>query len=455
MAGMSVSTGLISGIDYKTMISELMKVEANPQTLLRQQLSATQSDAAAYRAVNTRFDALRTAAAALTDATAWTSTKASSSDPSVTATASTGAATGSLSFTVTSLAATHSVYSTGSWATADTALNPTGPTTLTIAGVGVTLTAGQTVNDAVKAINASTAGVTAVAVDTGAGVRLQLTSKTSGAAGTFTVTGDVAVTALTTGADAKLRVGDATAGYDVTSSTNTFTDVLPGSTFTVSKKDAAATVTVAKDPDATATKVQSLVDAANSLLSAVSSYTDAESTSAILKGDSTLRGLSTQILSVVSSAVGGKSASTVGIELTRDGQLTFDKAVFTKALSSDPAATQALLSEKKIVSAGTDGISGNADDVTSPVGFAAQLEVLAKGASDSTTGSLVLLAKSGDSLAKDLEDRIAAWDIRLEMRKTTLTRQFTAMETALSSMQNQAAWLSSQIAGLPSWSSSK
>ncbi|MCZ2817832.1 flagellar filament capping protein FliD [Modestobacter sp. VKM Ac-2984] len=452
---MSVSTGLISGIDYKTMISELMKVEANPQTLLKQQLNATRSDAAAYRAVNTRFEALRTAAAALTDATAWTTTKASSSDTSVTATAATGAATGSLSFTVTSLAATHSVYSSDSWPTADTALDPAGPTTLTIGGVGVTLTAGQTVNDAVKAINASAAGVTAVAVDTGAGVRLQLTSKTSGAAGTFTVTGDVAVTELTTGANATLRVGTAAQGYDVTSSTNTFTDVLPGTTFTVSKKDAAATVTVTKDPDATAAKVQSFVDAANSLLSAVSSYTDAKSTSAVLKGDSTLRGLSTQILDVMSRAVGGKSASTVGIELTRDGQLTFDKAVFTKALSSDPAAAQALLTDKKIVSAGTDGISGNADDVTSPVGFAAQLEVLAKGASDSTNGSLVLLAKSGDSLAKDIEDRIAAWDIRLEMRKTTLTRQFTAMETALSSMQNQAAWLSSQIAGLPSWSSSK
>ncbi|MGY1843051.1 flagellar filament capping protein FliD [Modestobacter sp. SYSU DS0875] len=451
---MSVSTGLISGIDYSTMITQLMQVEANPQTLLKQQLSATQADAAAYRAVNTRFDALRTAAAALTADTAWTTTKASSSDTSVTASASAGAATGSLSFTVTSLAATHAVYSNGSWATADTALNASGPTTLTIGGVDVTLTAGKTVNDAVKAINDSTAGVTAVAVNTGDGVRLQLTSKTSGAGGVFTVSGDVPVSTLTTGTDAKLRVGDATTGYDVTSSTNTFTDVLPGTTFTVSKKDAAATVTVAKDPDATATKVQSLVDAANSLLSAVSSYTDAESTSAVLKGDSTLRGLSTQILDIVSRAVGGKSASTVGIELTRDGQLTFDKAVFTKALSSDPAAVQALLTEKKIVSAGTDGISGNADDVTSPVGFAAQLEVLAKGASDSTNGSLVLLAKSGDSLARDLEDRIAAWDIRLELRKTTLTRQFTAMETALSTMQNQASWLTSQIAGLPSWSSS-
>ncbi|GAA4748387.1 flagellar filament capping protein FliD [Modestobacter marinus] len=454
MAGMSVSTGLISGIDYKTMISQLMQVEANPQTLLKQQLSATNADAAAYRAVNTRFEALRTAAAALTADTAWTATKASSSDPSVTATAAAGATAGSLSFTVTSLATTHSVYSTGSWATADTALNATGPTTLTIGGVDVPLAAGQTLTDAVTAINESTAGVTAVAVDTGSGFRLQLTSQKSGAGGVFTVSGDVPVATLSSGTDAKLRVGDATAGYDVTSPTNTFTDVLPGTTFTVSKKDAAATVTVSKDPDATAAKVQTLVDAANALQSAITSYTDPKSSSATLKGDTTLRALSNRIAGVVSYAVGGVSASTVGIQLNRDGTFAFDKTVFTGALTADPAKVQKVFAESKVTSTGADGVSGNADDVSSPIGLAAQLEALAKGASDTTTGSLVLLATSEDAQAKDLQARIDAWDTRLALREQTITRQFTAMETALSTMQNQASWLSSQIAGLPSWSSS-
>ena len=55
MAGMSVSTGLVSGIDYDTMITQLMQVEANPQTLLKQQLSATTAESsdsiAARRAI--------------------------------------------------------------------------------------------------------------------------------------------------------------------------------------------------------------------------------------------------------------------------------------------------------------------------------------------------------------------------------------------------------------------
>ena len=58
--------GLASGLDTTSIITNLMKVEAKPQDLLRTQLSAAQAKATAYRAVNTRFDAVRTAAEALT-----------------------------------------------------------------------------------------------------------------------------------------------------------------------------------------------------------------------------------------------------------------------------------------------------------------------------------------------------------------------------------------------------
>ena len=460
MAGMSVSTGLVSGIDYDTMIGQLMQVEANPQTLLKQQLSATNADATAYRAVNTRFDALRTAAAALTDATSWNATKATSSSTTVTATSQASAASGSLTFSVDTLATTHAVFSSGTWPSGTTVLSATDPTTITIAdGDGdrpattVTVPAGKTLAEAAKLISDSAAGVSAIVVNTGQGARLQMTSKQSGADGVFTVSGDLAVSPLTTGVDAQLTVGG-TGGYKVVSGSNTFTDLMPGTAITVSEIGKTATVSVSSDPSAVAGKVQSLVDAANALQSAITSYTDAKSTSAILKGDTTLRGLSNQIMSVVSRAVGGVSASTVGIQLNRDGTFAFDKAAFTTALTADPAKVQKVFAEKKIVNAGPDKISGNADDVTSPVGLAAQLEALAKGASDTTTGSLVLLAKSEDTLAKDLQSRIDAWDTRLALRKDSITRQFTAMEKALGTMQSQSSWLSSQLAGLPSWSSS-
>jgi flagellar capping protein FliD len=465
MAGMSVSTGLVSGINYDTMISQLMQVEANPQTLLKQQLSATTADAAAYRAVNTRFEALRTAAASLTGSDAWNATKTTSSSTNVTVAAgATATADTGVTFTVTKLAGIHTQVS-GAWTSKTAPVSdkaPVWPITIenTTTGVSktVSVAADATLTDAAAAINAAGAGVKASIIQLGKDdFRLQLTSTTSGADGVFTISSaDATATGFLTteqGQNAELALG---ADLKATSSTNTFTDLLPGVTITAAKADPSTSITVgvSADPSAVAAKVQTLVDAANGLLTAVSSYTDTDKASAVLKGDSALRELSNQILSVVSSTFGKASAASAGVQLSRDGQLTFDKAVFTAKLSSEPAAVQKLFAEKTVKNAGPDNISGNADDVTTPVGLAARLEVLAKGASDTTTGSLVLLAKSEDSLAQDLQARIDNWDTRLELRRQTITRQFTAMETALSTMQNQASWLSSQIAGLPSWSKS-
>jgi flagellar hook-associated protein 2 len=462
MAGMSVSTGLISGIDYTTMISQLMQVEANPQTLLKNQLVSVQADAGAYRAVNTRFEALRTAAAALTADSAFTAVKASSSNGTVAASAGPTAVGGSVSFTVNQLATTHSEISDAKYATTDTAYGSstfaftvgTGATAVTTS-IPITTTnpGGATLADTVAAINGSGKGLTAAAVKVQDGeYRLQVTATASGAKAGFVVGNDTGWTTVTTGKDAELSLGEGS--LKVYSNTNTFTGLMADTSITVSKTGESAIVTVAKDPSAAASKMSALVDAANGLLASVTSYTDAKSDSALLKGDSTLQGLANQILDVFSGGVGGVSASTLGVSLTKTGSFTFDSAVFTAKMASDPAAVKDMLTKKAIVNAGFDGISGNADDKTSPVGFAAKLEALAKGASDTTSGTLVLMAKSEDTLATDLKARIDDWDTRLALRRDTITRQFTAMETALGTMQNQGAWLSSQIAGLPSWSKS-
>jgi flagellar hook-associated protein 2 len=258
---------------------------------------------------------------------------------------------------------------------------------------------------------------------------------------------------VTQGVDAQITVGTGPGKYSVTSSTNTFSGVMADTTFTVSQKGVDAAVTVAGDPSSIAAKVKNLVDTANSLLSSISSYTDSDSTSAVLKGDTTVRGLAGRVLDVVSSAVGGQSASVVGLQVTKSGQLTFDSATFTEKLTSDPALVKDMFMQTSVLP-GPDGLPGTADDAVGPVGIAAQLEALAKAATDTTNGTLVTLAAGEDARAKDLQDRIDNWDIRLDLRRKTLTRQFTAMETALSTLQNQQSWLTSQLGALPSWSKS-
>jgi flagellar hook-associated protein 2 len=455
MAGMSTSVGLISGMDTASLISQLMQVEANPQTLLRNKLVATNSDANGYRAVNLRFDSLRSAAAGLSGDAAWTSTKATSSNATVTATAGSSALAGSLTFTVEQLATTHSMRSdtvfaapAGKTAAADTDFTATsidvkvGATTTTI-DLDTDDNGTATLTEAAAAINAKKdLGLTATVVRVAEGkYRMQLTTATPGAAGAFSIPSGPAFSDLTTGADAKLKIGSGTGAYEVTSSSNSFAGLLPDTTITVTKDGETSTVSVARDTDATAGKVQALVDAANSALQVISDYTSKDSTTATLQGDSTLRDLAGRVLDIVSSGIGGASAATYGIQLTKDGLLKFDKAAFTSALAADPAATRTFFTK-------TTGSGATAQ----PVGLAAQIEAMAKSASDATTGSLTLLAKGSDSVAKDLQDRIADWDVRLALRKETLTRQFTAMETALGTLQNQSSWLAGQISSLPSWS---
>ena len=465
MAGTSSVSGLASGLDTTSIISQLMDIEKQPQKLLSTKLSTAQVKASAYRAINTSFAALQTAAQKVTAASTWASTKATSSSTTVTATAGATAQTGSLSFTVKQLATAHSIVSAKSWTTTteDTGLGTS--MTLSTSATAITLdTDGDgktTLTEAVAAINASgTAGVKAAAVNTGSGYKLQLTSAATGLAKAFTATpsGSSApsFTITTQGQDATLTVGT-TSTYEVTSASNTFDQVLSGTSFTVSQAGASATITVANDPSAVTTAVKGLVDAANAALTQIVGYTTAsandDDTDGILAGDYSMKQLKNDVLSAISSAIGGKSAASAGLEVDRYGAITFDSAKFSAALTADPASIQALF--QGAVGLGTDNVAGTIDDTVATDGLGARLQQLASAATDKVNGSLVVLATGQDDRASDLKDQIAAWDIRLTKREETLTAQFTAMESALSTLNNQASWLTSQLKSLPSWSSSE
>jgi flagellar hook-associated protein 2 len=464
VAGMSVG-GLVSGLDTRAIVDQLMQIETNPQTLLKQQLSATQSQATAFRAINTRFDALRSAAEELTKDTAWSSVKATSSSSSVTATTAAGGSAGTVSFSVDHLARSHAVVSTQRWTatgeqTADDLPYGAGTLEVTVGGTTSTITLDRdgngtaTLAEAAAAINArKDLGLTATAVKVSdTEYRLQIGSTRTGASSTFQVGAEGAFDIVSQGRDAKITVGDAAAGYTLTSANNTFTGLVDGTTITVTAPATDVTLTVTSDPDAVADKVSSLVSAANGLLDALSSYSGS---TGLLKGNNTLRQLSTQVLDVLAFTVGGDgSASKVGLELTRSGRYEFDKKTFVEKLTTDPALAQRMFTGTA-ATPGPDGdLATTADNGTEPAGIAAKLLALAKAASDATTGTLTTLATSTDSRAKTLQDRISAWDTRLELRRTTLTRQFTAMEVALQTMQNQGNWLSAQLASLPGTKSS-
>ncbi|MDT0275637.1 flagellar filament capping protein FliD [Blastococcus goldschmidtiae] len=447
---MSINTGLASGIDTGTMINQLMQLEARQQTALKIRLSTTEITASAYRTVNSSLAALTTAADSLLKPETWTSTTASSSAASVAVTAASYAQPGSLTFTVSKVATTASSVSTGRWSSTTTAA---GLTSLDIRSADGTVSKGtialdgtETLEQAAAKINADTAlGLKASAVQVAPGeFALQISAGTSGAAAGFTI-GGTAFTATTVGQNAELKVGSDTAttsAYTVTSASNTFEGVLSGTTFTVSKEETTpVTVTVAADPAAVATKVSGLVDAINKAISTIKTYTDnTPGSKAGLRGEYAVTSISAQLGQAVSEAVGTDgSPAQIGFQTTREGLITFDKEKFTAALQATPDLAQRIV-------AGS-GVAGEPDAVE---GLAARVRDVAKAASDATTGSLTSMAQGQDSVARDIKDRIAAWDIRLTARKAALTRQFTAMETALSSLNNQSNWLAGQLGSLSS-----
>jgi flagellar hook-associated protein 2 len=447
--------GLISGLDTTSLISQLVQAEAAPQIQLKTKLGTVNAGAAAYRTVNTRFDAIRTAAQALTTSGLAAARTAKGDNAAVTASATTAAANGSrISFAVETLASTASYLSGTAWASTGTdvrtpedgGVSPW-PLVLTRDGVTREITPPDpaTLQQTVDYINANDFGVRATTVNTGTnGYRLQLTSTTPGAAGYFDVgsTSGEPFTVLSPATDATIDLN----GVKATSSSNTFTDLLTGVSVTVTKADPTAlvTVTVGEDAEGTAAKVKTLVDAVNSALDGIKTFSNSKGGStAVLKGDTELRALGNKLLEAVAHAVGidlpsdapdagvvNHSPALVGLELSKDGKITFDSSAFAATLAKDPA-----LAEKLVSGAG---------------GVAQRLADVAKRASDSATGTLTALATSRDRLAGDLKTRIAAWDVRLAKRKETLTRQFTAMETALSSLKNQSTWLAGQLNSLPS-----
>jgi flagellar hook-associated protein 2 len=485
--------GLISGMSTTDMIAQLMKVEAIPQSALRNKVSAQSKAVTAYQSVNSRFASLLSAARAVTTADNWGAMKATSSSDAVAVSAKPGAAAGSLSFTVDKLAAAHTVTFTGKTVTSLT--DATAAPVLTGATIEVMLADGSgttTVTPAdrslqavVKSIN-DTAGAaykaSAVQVSPGR-YTIQLTALATGGSTAFgnatapAVPGDPQTTYIpagldldagkvtTTGQDAVLTVGsDPGTQFTVTSKSNTFADVLPGVTITVAKKqtDNPVTVSLTSDAEGVAAKVQALIENANVALAEIASQTRVKSpeiAAGALAGDSAMRRLGQDVIGAVSGGAGALgSLSQVGVSVTRDGKLAFDKQKFLGALAADPVKTQAFFDGYADVAHPGAAVGFNPGWDTAN-GLGRRLEAIGAVASEGVIlptdsaskvkeGILTGLVNRRNDQIRGLNDQVAAWDNRLSLRKTTLERQWSGLEVALGKLKSQSSWLSGQLAAL-------
>ncbi|MEW1955617.1 flagellar filament capping protein FliD [Terrabacter sp. NPDC080008] len=463
--GVSVN-GLGSGLDITSIVNSLMAAEALPQQQLKQAQSDQQSLMTVLRTLNTKAAALGTLAAKLALPAAFNPLTAASTTTGITATAGTSATGGSFDLTVTQLARTQVDVTAqlGAWPTDGTGA----PATLTLvdsAGASTEITpASASLDDVVSAVNASGGPARALKVAAGTDAtgaplyRLQLTSTRSGAAGSFgAFEGTAAQVTAGTATDLMSRAGAAVvspaqdakallyagtpAEQVITSATSTFTDVVPGVsvTATAAGVGTATTITVSADTAAVAKQAGDLVTSVNDLLGAIASNTKVSTTSGatgvssaqggLLTGDSTVRSISTAITDAVYRPTSnGRSPSEIGIVIQRDGTFTFDQDKLTAALAADAPGTRAALSE-----------------------IAGRVATAANNASAPASGSISQLIAGRQSVSNDLGTRIATWDQRLADRRTQLLAVYNAMDTALGTLKSQQSWLTSQIAGLPSF----
>lgn len=461
--------GLVSGLSTSSMISQMMKVEAAPQTKLKAKVETAQTAVTSYQSVNTKLKALKSAADAVSSMGSWRALQTKSSSEGVTATAVGGLTgmTGSVKFDVTSVARAQ----TSILKVADTKAEQVFPASITVQPgtwspnadpdlpdeftpvgdpVTVDIPEPRKADNLTSALNSANAGIRAYTVSTSgdAGV-VQFTSMKSGAANGFQITGletagtDGTGPETTSGKDAVLTMNkDTPTEYKVTSSTNTFSGVMPGVTLSVSKEEPNVTIDATSDTSAVADKFKALVDAANAALTEIKTQTtyDPETRKGSpLTGDFTIRQMNQAVLSMVSGGlsydktvgkdadekdiketVGFGSLGQLGISLSRDGLMEFDASKFTKAYTEDPT---------RIQEAG--------------MAFGSQVRALADKQSNTVTGVITGRKSEIDSLTSQIEN----WDIRLSTRRQALQRQYASLETALGKLNNQSSWLSGAMGG--------
>lgn len=240
------------------------------------------------------------------------------------------------------------------------------------------------------------AGASAVKVAEGNWV-LQLNSRSTGADGRLAVgasafAGLGGLVETSTAGNAQITIGSGPGAYSVTSSTNVFSDVLPGVSLTaVTPTTTPVNVTVGRNESLTADAVKSLVDAVNATIGdlVVQTRYDAKTGKASpLTNDGGIRRLAEEIRSTITSLVGDSTigvATAIGIDLQRDGTLKFDRTKFTNAMQSDPAAVERFFTRGGSTTASLSFAA--ATDRTAAGSYAVEV---ATPATRATTGSILV-----------------------------------------------------------------
>jgi flagellar hook-associated protein 2 len=444
-------------IDVRALVSQLMTVERKPLVQLQKRETQIQSRLTALGSIKNALDTLKSAASALREARTFDAAKATASGDGATATVSGVPQLGTYAVAVSQLARAQSNASAAfASATTDvgsgtlTLKSADGSTVLATINVGDNGTG--TLTEIRDEINAANVGVRASLINDGGQTRLVLNATQTGTANGFQIQVDPGLAALAftqtqAAQDAQFSVN----GLQLTSSSNTVTDVIEGLALTLAKAPPPgsppnttvdAEITVALDTDAVKKSVEDFVKAYNDverLIGTLTRYDPNTKTAAVLNGESLLRRVQDSVRSIVRGAMTAPPGeytrlSEVGLEIQRDGTLQLNAAKFGQALAADRAKVARVF--------------GATSTVEAEQGFAvrlrAQVDAIAgaDGALAARQGGLRASIRALDTQQERLEARLA----QIEKR---MIAQYSKLDALVSTRQQQSLALGNALAGLP------
>lgn len=253
-------------------------------------------------------------------------------------------------------------------------------------------------------------------------------------------------TTLQSASNASLTVD----GIQITSSSNTVSDAIPGVSLSlVGTNTSAATVALSNNTGAVTTKIGALVSAYNDAMDLFDELTNSKSTletyGGTMAGNSTmntlraeLRTLVTQDSSTASSSGTLSALRDIGVEINSKGRLSTNSVKLDVAINFNFANTVTLLSgNQENQSAYDSADSGLAGDASKSI-----ISLL------STTGTVATESGNATTRISKYQDDLTALEDRMTLLLARYTKQFAAMDSIVGQTRSTQTGLTSTFAGL-------
>lgn len=467
------SLGAGSGIDIQALAQNLVDAEKTPRKdAIDAKIAKSEARISGLSLVNYSLAEIKTAFSALNDASDFSSLTATNSQTSAFGvTTSSTAQAGSYSVEVTNIATAQRSPS-GAFAARDTTLSATDfDLTLTIGSAEpetITVTT-KTPAGVVSAINGANLGVTAQLLNTGDATNPYtiVVSGQTGASNSFTLTSSVvglnfgtpqadpdnpnaetdpyaSLANLQNAANATFKVD----GLTISRSTNTVNDVISGVTLELyTATSGSARVDMNRDTSGIEEKLNALVTAYNDFMDNMKiladQNSDVETYGGAMAGDRFLTSIKSQVRQLVmgdSSTPGTtlKAARDVGIDIDREGKMSLNTDKLETALSGHFDDVVKLFSantnNQSIYSPLPGGVAGDA---------VKKIDEMLR-----SDGSIARQTDSTNALIERQKAELAKLEERMTKLLERYTKQFSIMDTLVSSANSQRTSLESSLKGL-------